>query len=140
MKTMLFAFMLALAAGCSQGSKPVEIHYKSYDDCILGKLGRGQSKIASQALMEACRSKYPEPASTPPAPERTSGLFDDLIPSGRAARPQRFRGIPCTDDCSGHRAGYEWAERLQLQAATSCGGNSQSFIEGCLAWVNENGG
>lgn len=136
MKAPLFAFVLALAAGCSQdANKPVEIHYKSYDDCILGKLGRGQSKIASQAIMEACRNKYPEPPNVPTAPGATSGLFDDLIPAGRS-----FHGYQCTDDCSGHLAGYEWAERMRLEDAAYCGGNSRSFIEGCWAWVNENGG
>ena len=29
---------------------------------------------------------------------------------------------------SGHYAGFEWAEREHV---SSCGGNSQSFIEGC---------
>ena len=32
------------------------------------------------------------------------------------------------DEGSGHYAGYEWAERT---GSGTCGGNSQSFIEGC---------
>jgi hypothetical protein len=41
----------------------------------------------------------------------------------------------CTQDCSGHRAGYTWAEKNEISALTDCGGNSQSFINGCKAYV-----
>lgn len=161
--------LVLLAASCAQGTEsPVEVRYNSYDDCILGKLGRGQSTVASEALIAACRSKFPkdgwEVVSRTPAgvvqnsgKSKQAGLFDDLIPARRTrpnwweasplardsepAPPTRgtFHGYRCTDDCSGHRAGYAWAGRLQLQAASSCGGNSQSFIEGCWAWVREHG-
>ena len=49
-----------------------------------------------------------------------------------------FHGYPCTDDCSGHEAGYEWAERKSIDSVEGCGGNSNSFIEGCRAYVEEN--
>lgn len=48
-----------------------------------------------------------------------------------------FRGYPCTSDCSGHEAGYEWAEDNGISDADDCDGNSQSFIEGCISWVEE---
>ena len=35
---------------------------------------------------------------------------------------------------SGHYAGYEWAERND---PASCGGRSQSFIEGCEEYQNQ---
>ncbi|WP_374035766.1 hypothetical protein ACES2I_08775 [Bdellovibrio bacteriovorus] len=38
------------------------------------------------------------------------------------------------EDGSGHSAGYEWAERNQV---SSCGGNSQSFIDGCEEWLRQ---
>lgn len=44
----------------------------------------------------------------------------------------------CTDDCSGHNAGYEWAEEKGISDPSDCGGNSSSFIEGCEAYANEN--
>ena len=50
-----------------------------------------------------------------------------------------FHGYECTDDCSGHQAGYDWAEENDISDPSDCGGNSQSFIEGCEAWANENG-
>lgn len=37
----------------------------------------------------------------------------------------------CTQDCSGHDAGYEWAEENDIRDPGDCDGNSQSFIEGC---------
>jgi len=44
----------------------------------------------------------------------------------------------CTDDCSGHNAGYEWAEENEITDPEECSGKSQSFIEGCEAYANEN--
>ena len=38
-----------------------------------------------------------------------------------------FKGSPCTKDCSGHRAGYEWSQRKgRVQAASW----SRSFNNG----------
>jgi hypothetical protein len=51
-----------------------------------------------------------------------------------------FHGFYCTVDCSGHRAGYEWAERHGIDDEAQCGGNSQSFIEGCIAYAQEQAG
>lgn len=46
-----------------------------------------------------------------------------------------FHGYRCTKDCSGHKAGFAWAERKGIEDASNCTGHSQSFREGCLAWV-----
>lgn len=43
------------------------------------------------------------------------------------------RPYGCTEDCSGHDAGYEWAGENDVTDPDDCGGNSQSFIEGCKA-------
>lgn len=51
---------------------------------------------------------------------------------------QDFYGYDCTEDCSGHEAGYEWAEENDIRDPDDCGGNSQSFVEGCMAWAEEN--
>lgn len=45
-----------------------------------------------------------------------------------------FLGSPCTKDCSGHRAGYEWSHRRGGQDAASW---SPSFNKG--AWLHNNG-
>ena len=49
-----------------------------------------------------------------------------------------FHGYDCLQDCSGHEAGYEWAEDNDISDVDDCSGNSNSFIEGCRAYVKEN--
>lgn len=41
----------------------------------------------------------------------------------------------CTEDCSGHEAGFEWAQQNEVSDTTDCGGNSDSFREGCEAYA-----
>jgi len=43
----------------------------------------------------------------------------------------------CTSDCSGHDAGYEWAQENEIEDPSDCGGKSASFIEGCEAYAEE---
>ena len=50
-----------------------------------------------------------------------------------------FHGYDCTEDCSGHEAGYQWAEEHEINDPDDCSGNSQSFIEGCQAYAEEQG-
>lgn len=47
-----------------------------------------------------------------------------------------FKGYSCTVDCSGHKAGYEWASSNYISDKNNCSGNNRSFIEGCWAWVD----
>jgi hypothetical protein len=42
-----------------------------------------------------------------------------------------FKGYPCTIDCSGHRAGYDYATRWGLDSNECPYGASNSFWEGC---------
>ena len=53
------------------------------------------------------------------------------------ALAQTFHGYPCTQDCSGHEAGYRWAERKDITSEFDCGSDSNSFKEGCRAYVEE---
>ncbi|MDR2339609.1 MAG: hypothetical protein LBF40_05710 [Deltaproteobacteria bacterium] len=50
---------------------------------------------------------------------------------------QTFHGFSCTTDCSGHNAGYAWAEANDINEDEYCEGISKSFIEGCLAYIDE---
>jgi len=64
--------------------------------------------------------------------------------SSTARTPSTFAGSPCTSDCSGHEAGYNWAEENGIDDEGDCDtagdtSNSPSFAEGCRAYVNENG-
>jgi hypothetical protein len=58
-------------------------------------------------------------------------------PTTQAQRRITFHSYPCTEDCSGHEAGYQWAERKGIEDPADCGGNSQSFIDGCEAYAEE---
>lgn len=42
----------------------------------------------------------------------------------------------CTDDCSGHTAGFDWAKTNTDDGKSTCGGESQSFVEGCEAFAS----
>lgn len=53
------------------------------------------------------------------------------------ASAQTFHGYPCTEDCSGHEAGYNWAEQHGIEDPGDCDGNSDSFVEGCQAYAAE---
>jgi len=44
----------------------------------------------------------------------------------------------CTSDCSGHEAGYDWAEEYEICDPDYDNGNSDSFNEGVIAWGRDN--
>lgn len=68
----------------------------------------------------------------------TASFLAILVASSPAlAQDRTFGGNDCTDDCSGHKAGYEWAERNSITDESDCGGRSNSFIEGCRTYVED---
>jgi hypothetical protein len=66
-----------------------------------------------------------------------------LLTSVSAGHAQTFGGYDCTDDCSGHKAGYEWAEAKGITDEEQCedilitAPNRTSFYEGCMAYVED---
>ena len=48
-----------------------------------------------------------------------------------------YRGMLCSQDCSGHIKGYEWAIELGVTNYDACNSNSASFTEGCERGVYE---
>lgn len=59
----------------------------------------------------------------------------------RGSDPQTYygsKGYECTDDCSGHDAGYEWASDNDVCDASYSDGNSNSFDEGVRAYAEDN--
>ncbi len=54
-----------------------------------------------------------------------------------AYQHRTFGSYGCTDDCSGHKAGYEWAERNGITDEYDCVSNSVSFDEGCAVYVDD---
>jgi hypothetical protein len=51
-----------------------------------------------------------------------------------------YGGYDCTVDCSGHAAGYKWAEQHDISDPNDCPlpNNSPSFQEGCMAYAEGN--
>ena len=66
---------------------------------------------------------------------KTIGLLFCLLAAPAAAQYSGQYG--CTEDCSGHEAGYAWAERHGITDPDNCGGRSQSFIEGCMDYAEQ---
>lgn len=66
----------------------------------------------------------------------TSGILWGRDDSKSISKPKTFYGYDCKDDCSGHKAGYEWASDKNITDYNDCTGNSNSFIEGCEAYVD----
>lgn len=54
------------------------------------------------------------------------------------ANAATFDGNTCLGDCSGHQAGYDWAEQNDIDDESSCSTSSASFNEGCESYVEEN--
>ena len=76
-----------------------------------------------------------------PNRESYNGSTNDYIYEDETEETEEietFRGYECTDDCSGHEAGYNWAEENDISDEYDCDGNSNSFNEGCQAYVEEN--
>lgn len=76
---------------------------------------------------------YEYPTNTPTPYYRNTADYNTYYP----AQQLEFNGYDCTDDCSGHEAGYLWAEENDISYPEDCDGNSDSFIEGCLSYVEE---
>ena len=60
---------------------------------------------------------------------------------GSEKNAREFAGYECTVDCSGHEAGYKWAEEHGISDGDDCDragehSNSPSFAEGCHAYVD----
>lgn len=64
-----------------------------------------------------------------PAPSDSSSNDENVSTHSECIEPEN----PYEED-SGHYAGFEWA---QENSAGSCGGNSDSFIEGCEEYQSQ---
>ncbi len=69
----------------------------------------------------------------------TYSEFDERRDSYEGDRGS-FADYGCTQDCSGHEAGYAWAQEKGIDDPDNCGGNSWSFEEGCRAYADEQSG
>ena len=71
------------------------------------------------------------------------GIFIILVLASAEAQGGTFGGYECTLDCSGHQAGYQWAESHNITDESECerilerAPNRISFYEGCMTYVED---
>jgi hypothetical protein len=90
---------------------------------------QGTSGSTSDTQSDASGSSAPDSAETArqnAIDELEGETYEDVMGSG-----------DCTQDCSGHNAGWEWAKTHEILDPDECSGNSDSFIDGCKAYGEE---
>ncbi|WP_153008057.1 hypothetical protein [Sphingomonas yabuuchiae] len=81
--------------------------------------------VEAQASIDSSATGFSEDEAHDRATDTLASMsFDDVAD-----------GTMCTGDCEGHDAGFEWAKENGYTDASSCSGDSQSFIEGCEAYA-----
>lgn len=101
------------------------------------------SPTSSQAIVLAQYYDEDVPEPDPYELEDPDDLDGDGVPDDEAEEmepepeDQTFGGYDCLDDCSGHSAGFLWAQEHTLRSALDCEGNSASFVEGCRAYFED---
>lgn len=91
--------------------------------------------VYALATQDSAPPKPPEVAALVPTVSQPSYTNSNI--AAPATLPTTFMGYECTEDCSGHEAGYEWAADEGVTDPDECGGRSDSFIEGCEAYAEE---
>lgn len=115
---------------------------------ICGLLVAAIIFITSEDEIRPSRFQQATPEAVPPLESSTilpSSQEDAPFGSGQRAEIDQnfgttllyYAGDPCTQDCSGHEAGANWAEENDIDDPDDCGGNSDSFIEGCRTFVED---
>jgi hypothetical protein len=99
----------------------------SYERCIDDAATKAQGAVAIFNQIRSAKCDRLKPQASASAARFVEASSSDVS----------FRGYACTHDCSGHAAGYRWAQKKLIDDEDDCQGNSQSFIEGCLAYVEE---
>ena len=135
MRYVTFIFIFALLAGCAGSEKSsvsvrkqrkVRIEYTVNE----WDLGYEWAEYNDPQSFEECEDQFG-------VSEAEDGC-NEYVQEYNYGSEQYFHGYPCTEDCSGHIAGYEWAEENGIDDVYDCDGYSYSFDEGCEAYVNEN--
>lgn len=96
---------------------------------MMGGCTRGDADVRRIAGSDQVIEAAPDAASKP---DRAAYAEAEVQGTTYADQDEPYG---CTDDCSGHEAGYQWADHNDVTDPDDCGGDSQSFIEGCQAHV-----
>lgn len=88
--------------------------------------GDGEAAYDERAETSEERADFDEDTARDAAVSDLSGqAFQDVGDTSR-----------CTEDCSGHDAGWQWAQDHDVTDSSECSG-SGSFEDGCQAYVEE---
>jgi hypothetical protein len=75
-------------------------------------------------------------SNSEPTPDQVDEAYDNAADSLSDASFESVGDTSqCTQDCSGHDAGFAWARDNGISDSSDCSGDSQSFVEGCQAYV-----
>jgi len=118
---LMFAAAMVLLLSCGGGGGRYDEYDYAADDA---------ADAAADAAEEARQAVYEEYGAD------SDGTGTDAS-NVEAYNVENSENYVCTEDCSGHEAGFEWAQENDIGDASDCGGNSQSFIEGCEAFAEE---
>jgi hypothetical protein len=118
-----------------------------------GRLGIAAALCCAGALTLMACSKPPEESASyhTYAASSSQGSDDEAKSDGAKADTEASADSDtpyqdahgdegCTEDCSGHDAGYRWARDNNITDEADCTGDSDSFIEGCEAYVQDHEG
>jgi hypothetical protein len=108
---------------------------------VLSERGVQRSPAVAAPTVTPADESQPSTGQADAGPLATSSASDRTAAQGPA---RSFGGYDCSGDCSGHEAGYAWAEEHDIDDEDDCeaaGGNSNSpsFAEGCKAYVSGDG-
>lgn len=102
----------------------------------MTKIRSALSVLLLVALVGACGSQ--EPVQESQREDVAADARADAEADLSGTTYQEVAGTSaCTEDCSGHDAGYEWAQENEITDPDDCDGTSDSFIEGCQAYGEE---
>jgi len=100
-------------------------------DCDYDYAGQGDDSDArDEAAEEARRAAYEGHGA---GSDGSSADLDEVD----AYDVEDSGDYVCTQDCSGHEARFAWAQERDFTDESVCGGDSQSFIEGCEAFLRD---
>ena len=124
MVRMSVAVLLCLLVGCGGGNG----RYADVDNSRENVEDDTDARV--EAAEEARQAKYSELGADSDGQGADASNVDayDVEDSGNYV---------CTQDCSGHEAGFAWAQEHDITDEYDCRGRSDSFIEGCEAFVQE---
>ena len=123
--------VMALALGLAGCAKPPPSTASplalptNYDDCVLQHLKPAQNELATESILEACRSKFPEKPKPPSPSDRFQAAGGVLAEGENIFADLMFD------------AGYKWAQENNIRSADRCANESASHRQGCAAFVAE---